>query len=51
MNKELEKYVDLIMSMSLEVKMDGISEETYLYNLEIMLQSIKEKYDNGRKIN
>lgn len=46
MNKELEKYVDLIMSMSLEVKMDGISEETYLYNLEIVLQSIKEKYEN-----
>jgi len=46
MNKELEKYVDLIMSMSLDVKMGKLTEETYLNNLKMLVEVLKDKYDN-----
>lgn len=42
MNEELEKYVDLIMSMSLSLKMNQIDEATYLTNLELIVKSISE---------
>ena len=43
MNQELEKYVDLIMSMSVDFKMGQISEEHYLNMLKLMIESISER--------
>ena len=44
MNKELEKYVDLLMSMSLDFKMGKISEELYLNNLKMLVECIDGKF-------
>lgn len=38
---EFDKYMDLIMSMTLDVKRGGISTECYLSNLEMMIKSIR----------
>jgi len=39
---EYEKYLDLIMSMSLSAKMENITKETYLMNLEMILKNLQE---------
>jgi len=44
MNEELEKYVDLLMSMSLDLKMGNISKETYLTNLKMLVECIDNKF-------
>lgn len=38
---EFDKYMDLIMTMTLDVKRGGISTECYLSNLEMMIKSIR----------
>jgi len=41
--EEIDKYVDMIMSMSLDYKMGGISMETYLSNLKLCIESMGKK--------
>lgn len=43
----LEEYVDMLMSMCLSYKRKGISAETFVANLDIALERIKE--DTGLK--
>jgi hypothetical protein len=44
MNEELEKYVDLLMSMSVDFKMGNLSKETYLNNLKMLVTCIDSKF-------
>lgn len=39
--QEYDKYMDLIMSMTLDVKRGGISTECYLNNLKLMIERIE----------
>ena len=41
--EELDKYLMLIMSMTLDVQRGGISCETYFSNLELMIERIREE--------
>jgi len=38
----MEKYIDLIMSMSLSFKMGDITKETYLTNLKMMVGQMED---------
>jgi len=38
---EYKKYLDLILSMTVEAKQEGITQETYIANLEIVLYNLK----------
>jgi len=40
---EFEKYVDMIMSMSLDYKMGGLRREVYLNNLKLALERMDKK--------
>jgi hypothetical protein len=44
MNEELEKYVDLLMSMSVDFKMGKISKDTYLTNLKLLVKCMGNKF-------
>ena len=38
MPDEIDKYLDMIASMSIDCRMGGITIETYLYNLKTALE-------------
>ena len=43
LREEIEKYIDVILSMSMDYKMGKISMETYVTNLSWMAKKFKEE--------